>query len=274
MGDLDETTENNTVLYVIIFCIGIVIIYMSYESLKKDNFTSVSIVDTSPTFDPYLIIINPEYAKNHVNTTPATLYNIFNPTNSNNMFYVSYYVNFNNANYQYTTTSNSIIVYDFVSMNSLSSIFMTILYYTGTTPGTIFYTVPQYTSSLSGTNITFNSTLQKATINPNSYYLIYFIPITPVSTLPSITSSNYNSMNNNVYNTTSNINYNGSGFANSFNIYVYNSSPNTIAINRSAGNPAIQVNPNTFNYIYNKENNGTWGNCNKTEIQQYGIIQV
>jgi hypothetical protein len=224
MTDFDEKNENNTILYVIIFCMCIVIIYIYYESYYIDNFQSTSTTvkltgsssstnttnnNTSPTFDPYYLIISPENAKQFINKTPHTIDNIFDPINSNNIFYVSYYLNLNNTNYQFTSTSNSIIVYDFDSMTKgkLSSIFMTILYYTGTSPGTIYYYL--------------NNTVQQTSINPNSYYLIYFIPVLSISTVPSIDSTNYISIKNKVYNTNKDITYNYDSFNQKFwNLYI------------------------------------------------------
>lgn len=256
--------KNKIIFIIIIIIILIIIIGWS----KTENFSNL----IPNEINPKQILINPP-AKSYVALMNpiVNLGNII--SNSIQTAYVSNKTDYISTLYKTIQTSNSNIEFDLASMGNLTIPYMTVLLYNGKSPGQLTYTTPLYTTNLDSKNINWNSATKQITVQPNTYYLIWFIPIPNLTTdIISITGANMQQLNNTVIN----INYDFS-FADtaniSFGIYIYNSSSTQIKCTWQNGT-VTNFNPNIFYYISNNStnNNGWMDNHQLNSVKQMGVM--
>ena len=256
----------NQIIFIIIIIIILVIINgwpknENFSQLIPNQINPIQIITTPPA-QSYLALMNP-------------IVNLGTISIPNPVGYVNNTTNYKNTLYKVIQSSNSIIVFDLASMGNFTTPYVTVLLYNGKSPGQLSYNTPTYTTNLSSNNIQWNSVTKQTTIQPNTYYLIWFIPIPNLSTnITSISGANMAQLNNTVININQNFSF--ADTANiSFGIYILNSSSNPIVCTWQNGT-TTNLNPNQFYYINNNssEYNGWMDNHQLASVRQYGITKL
>ena len=247
----------------------------------KNSFNLVKLLLQSPLTLSY---INTLSVNNSLLTTTLSSYSISPPASLSNLSIIpsseqqSIQTTYISANLNYTQTNNyvvsintNIVVFDFSAMTLP---YCTILKYTGSSPGTLYYYIPNYNGvELQSTNITNNINQYSMPLVPNSYYFVYYLPINNMNQIDEINSSNYLSLNNtsNNSNVSGTINY--SKFNQQFGTFIFYSSSydGNFSLNNGTNVP---LTANNFYFISNKNINGSYANCNVQQVPQYNIMQI